>query len=219
MSALIAGSMIPDFQYFIVMKLNGRFSHSLTGIFLFDLPAAIFVLIIFHAFVKDQLIDNLPMYINRRLQHLKAFNFFRYVKAEPIGLILCVLIGTVSHILWDGFTHNDGLFADWIPALHTVTQIKTLPDLPVYRYLQHISTILGAAWILFAFQRMPAGESSAKPDLRFWTLLTFFFAITFIIRSSFGIEYYGDTVVILVSSALVGLIIASVITRIKWNKT
>lgn len=219
MSALVVGSMIPDFQYFIRMKLSGRFSHTLAGIFLFDLPVAILVLIIFHAVVKKQLVNNLPSYLQSRLISLRDFDFWQYMKQHPVGLIVCILIGTASHIVWDGFTHKDGLFTELIPGLLTNISINGLPELPLYRYLQHISTLVGALLIFSVFHRMPVVQNQSKPDLRFWTALTFFFVLTFIIRSYFGIGYYGDTVVILISSGFVGLILASAITRIKWNKT
>ena len=218
LSALILGSMIPDFQYFIAMKLNGRFSHTLGGVFLFDLPVAILVLIIFHGLVKKPLLDNLPGYFSSRLAKLKSFNFWQYSKQHPIGLVLCILIGTASHLVWDGFTHSDGMFTGIFPGLLQVIDVNGLPELPVYRYLQHISSVIGAIAILIVFHKMPAEDQQTKPDLRFWTVLTFFSVLALVIRMSFGVEYYGDMVTILISSGLVGLILASAVMKFGWNR-
>lgn len=209
MSALVIGSMIPDFEYFILMKLDGRFSHTIPGIFLFDIPVGLLVLVIFHGVVKRPLINNLPTYFNSRLQPLKNFEFFTYFKEHFIGLIACLFIGTVSHICWDGFTHKDGLFTEYVPLLLKPVIFSGMPDLPIYRYLQHVSTAVGAVVIFYIFHKMPGYEGASKIDLRFWTILTFFFTVTFIIRASFGLEYYGDTVAVLISSGFVGLIAAS----------
>lgn len=219
MSAMVVGSMIPDFQYFIQMKLSGRFSHTFEGVFLFDLPIAFLVLVVFHALVKDQLIDNLPLYFSKRLQRLKMFSFFRYGKEYPAGLVLCILIGTVSHIFWDSFTHVNGMFVELFPKLTDVINSDMLPVLPIYRYLQHISTILGAVLILYTFHRMPGEEIRTKPNFRFWVIVTIFFMVAFLIRTYFGIGYYGDLITILISAGLLGIILASAVMRIRWNKT
>jgi Domain of unknown function (DUF4184) len=208
-SALVVGSMIPDFEYFIRMKLSGRFSHTIPGIFLFDIPVGLLVLVIFHGVVKQSLINNLPTYINSRLQPLKNFDFFEYVKANFVAVIFCLLIGTVSHIFWDGFTHNDGLFAAYLPILLKPVVINGLPELPVYRWLQHISSAVGAFIIFCVFNGMTKHPVESKIDLRFWSIATFFFTVAFILRASFGLEYYGDTVAVLISSGFVGLIAAS----------
>jgi hypothetical protein len=218
-SALVIGSMIPDFEYFIRMKLSGRFSHTIPGMFLFDIPAGLLVLVIFHGFVKQPLINNLTAYFSARLQPLKNFDFFNYFKKHPVGLITCLLIGTASHIFWDGFTHNDGLFAEYIPALLKPVVINGLPNLPVYRWLQHVSTGVGALIIFYVFHKMPEHSLAHKIDLKFWTILAFFFTTAFIIRTSFGLEYYGDTVAVMISSGMLGLIVASAVTYTGWNKT
>lgn len=211
--------MIPDFQYFIWMKLNGRFSHTLEGVFLFDLPVAVIVLFIFHFLIKKPLIDNLPAWFCGRLQPLKSFNFWEYVKRHPIGLIVCILIGVASHLVWDGFTHNDGMFIELFPGLLRIAHCSMLPDLAVYRYLQHISSMIGAVIIFIVFARMPVEAVQTKPDLWFWTFLTLFFTLTLTIRCSIGVEYYGDMIVILISSGLVGLILASAIVKLRPSRT
>lgn len=219
MSALVVGSMIPDFQYFFSMKLNGRFSHTLPGIFLFDLPVAFLICMVFHVVVKKPLIDNSPRWISGRLQPLRSFDFLAYWKTHPIGLLMCIVIGATSHIVWDGFTHHDGVFVPFVPALDSAVQISGLPVLPVFRYLQHISTIIGAACIAYVFLKLPRHHAYTKPGWRFWVILFAFAISAFFIRSWFGVEYYGDLIVIIISAFLIGLIAASAITQIKSSKT
>ncbi|MEB0248571.1 DUF4184 family protein, partial [Mucilaginibacter sp. 5B2] len=38
LTALVVGSLTPDFEYFIRMKVQSDYSHTLPGLFWFDLP-------------------------------------------------------------------------------------------------------------------------------------------------------------------------------------
>lgn len=220
MSALIVGSMIPDFQYFIRMRLSGRYSHTVEGLFLFDLPMAIVVLIVFHGVVKAPLIDNLPLTWGSRLQRLKEFNFWTYGRSHPIALICCILLGAVSHLVWDGFTHAHSLFTERISGLQMLVQGKYLPELPVFRYLQHISTALGAIGIIWVFYKMPSKPVESKPSVWFWIVMVLSSVIVFSIRWSYGgIGYYGNVIVVIISAMLIGLIIASLLARLKSSRT
>ncbi|MFY9676569.1 MAG: DUF4184 family protein [Terriglobales bacterium] len=51
-SALIVGTMAPDFEYFLRMALEARHGHSFPGVFLLTLPLALVTLWLFHKFVK-----------------------------------------------------------------------------------------------------------------------------------------------------------------------
>jgi hypothetical protein len=220
-SALIAGSMMPDFEYFIKMNLTGRFGHSLTGMIVLDLPLGLSFLVIFHQVVKKPLIDNLPIYFSSRLQELKRFDFIAYAKKHYLWLIVCILIGIATHLLWDSFTHRDDYFNSIFPQLEEPVVITGFPDYPLYRYLQHISTVVGALLIVIVFHKIPrlTVPPSQRIDLRFWTLLTAVFVIAFSIRACFRLGYYANTLVALISAGLLGLIVASSIAKLKWNKT
>jgi Domain of unknown function (DUF4184) len=218
MSALVVASMIPDFQYFFSMKLNGRFSHTLPGIVFFDVPAAFVIWIVFHTLVKKPLIDHLPAPVSGRLQDLKAFDFLTYLRTHPFALLGCILAGATSHILWDAFTHHDGAFVPFIPALDSVVHISGLPEIPVYRYLQHISTLIGAGFIAFVFWKMPMQSLPTRSAGKFWIVLFAFAIPAFLIRSWFGIEYYGDLIVIIISAFFIGLLAASALEQIRLNK-
>lgn len=58
LTGLIIGSMIPDFEYFIRMRIQSIYSHTLAGIFWFDLPLALLISFIFHNKVKNLLFQN-----------------------------------------------------------------------------------------------------------------------------------------------------------------
>jgi hypothetical protein len=53
-TGLVIGSLIPDFEYFLRLKLKSDHSHTLSGIFWFDLPVSLFFCFIFHLIVRKQ---------------------------------------------------------------------------------------------------------------------------------------------------------------------
>ena len=70
-TGLILGSMSPDFEYFIKMRMEKIHGHSFWGLFYFDLPLTLLLCFVFHLFVRDSLIEHLPQPIRRnyRLYH------------------------------------------------------------------------------------------------------------------------------------------------------
>ena len=54
LSAVAIGSMTPDFEYFLRLSMNSRWSHSLPGVLTFCLPVSILVLWLFHGYMMQQ---------------------------------------------------------------------------------------------------------------------------------------------------------------------
>src|SRR5947209_1700166 len=66
LSALVAGSMMPDSLYFIPNGQHESYGHTLPGLFFYCLPVGIVLLWFFHRFLKKPLISLFP-----RNQHAK----------------------------------------------------------------------------------------------------------------------------------------------------
>jgi hypothetical protein len=214
MSALVIGSVTPDFEYFIKMKLSGRYSHSIEGMFLMDLPIACVIVIVFHGVVKKPLIDNLPNYFYERLIRLRNFDFLDHMRKHFISVISCVLIGIASHILWDSFTHANA-FEVRLPFLSQQVYIPGVFKVPLFRILQHVSTAIGAGFILLVFHRLPRQQKRNFPRIKFWSICFVIASIAFMLRSMIGFEYLGDIVSSVISAGILGLIVASLFSRAK----
>lgn len=105
LSALIVGSLSPDFIYFVRLSAAGGFGHTLPGLFLMDLPLGLAVLWLFHALLKYPLLTLLPISHQRRL--LPLAEGFRFGPPRQILLIMAALfLGAVTHIAWDSVTHG-----------------------------------------------------------------------------------------------------------------
>jgi hypothetical protein len=151
-SALVIGSMVPDLAYFVHFKgFNRDLGHSIQGLFIFCLPVGLVILLVFHKFVKRPLFALLPPFHQRRLLPyleglpLKSWRFI-------IRSLLSLAIGTLSHLAWDSFTHDDGFIVENVTALRQT--ILEIAGTRIYAFsiLQHGSTILGlAALVLWYF--------------------------------------------------------------------
>lgn len=143
-SALVIGTFAPDFEYLLRLSPSGRFGHTLLGSLVFTLPLALVVLWIFHAFVKRQAAMLLPEAVQHRLQdHLDEFRFGGV--ARFILIIASILLGIATHLLWDSFTHSTAWpYHHWLLLRRSFT-LPIVGNLPLYKLLQHGSTVFGLA--------------------------------------------------------------------------
>lgn len=211
-SALVVGSMAPDFEYFFKMKLSGRFSHTLPGVFIFDLPVALLVLLLFHLLVKKPLINSLPTVFYSRLAVLRDFNWMASFKKHPIAYTGCILAGIFSHLLWDSITHANYFITEQ-GVLSYKVQLPGFPVWPVFRYLQYISTIIGGFYVVFYFYRLPSENIQNTTNLKFLLLVLLIAALIFLARAHYGFEYLGDKVATAIGSAFLSLVLVSALFR------
>jgi hypothetical protein len=218
LTALIIGSMFPDFEYFIRMILKSIYSHTILGIFLFNLPLGIIFCFIFHNIIRNELFVNLPYFLRIRLSVYIEFNWNNYFIKNPIQIIISLLIGSFSHILWDSFTHINGYFVEKISFLKYSIVINNI-SIPVYKILQHFSSIIGCLVIFLLIIKLPKFNVSNKINIWYWISICFIISIIFIIKIINGLNYklYGNIIVIFISSILVAIILVPIIKMITNN--
>jgi hypothetical protein len=148
LSALVIGSMTPDFPYFFCLSTRYHFGHTLPGLFLFCLPAGLVALWLFHRILKRPLLSLLPVTHQQGL--IPFANEFRFAPWPRVLLIvLSLLIGAFTHIAWDSLTHRNGWMVQQIPVLSKPLLETTQGTLKVYKVLQHGSTLFGAVVLFF----------------------------------------------------------------------
>ncbi|UUW09407.1 DUF4184 family protein [Flavobacterium plurextorum] len=224
LTGLVIGSMIPDFEYFIRMRIQSIYSHTIAGVFWFDLPLALLISFIFHNKVKNLLFQNLPYCFQSRFLIFTTFNWNNYFKQNWIVVLFSILIGTASHLLWDSFTHDSGYFVNHITLLQNSVYIFGI-DIPILKIAQHLSTLAGGAILFFAIFKLPKNTISKKTvNKNYWLVTFLFFVLILILRFSagIGIKEYGNIIVSIISAALLSLILTSIFLmqkhRIKISK-
>jgi Domain of unknown function (DUF4184) len=167
LSALVVGSMAPDFHYFLNLAPRGHFGHTVKGLFVFCLPVGLAVLWVFQTVIKQPLISLAPEIHQQKLVSLAGP--FRWGPVPRFLLILfSLLIGAISHLAWDAFTHDRGLIVRNFPDLRSPVFEDFGTERPLYNLLQHGSSVAGlvllAWWYWRWFKRTP--PQSVPSDMR-----------------------------------------------------
>ena len=164
LSALVIGSLVPDFCYFLPFPIRRSQSHSIPGLFWFCLPAGLIAYWLFHHLLARPVVDLLPASWRSRLRPILD----AHVQPAWSAVVVSLFVGAVTHIAWDAFTHAGAPLVRVSRALrfHLVT-ISGYP-LSVHTVLQHLSTALGLALIaywIWRWYRRAADRRDPSPDL------------------------------------------------------
>jgi hypothetical protein len=161
--ALVIGSMTPDFGYYIQRFDVASFAHTVPGSFVVCLPSGIFLLLIFYL-VRKPVCFILPM--PHRGALLPLCSAIPRLSLRNLAMILLsLLLGAWSHILWDSFTHQTAWFVERVWWLHE--PLFTVGSTPFrgHYLLQQFSTIAGAAVLLVAYLTWIRCHKPTRPVL------------------------------------------------------
>jgi uncharacterized protein DUF4184 len=167
MPALVIGCFAPDFPYFMFFKRYGFIGHTLLGAFFFDLPVSLAVLWLFYAYQRQPLLMLLPKGFRMRMKPGEGDLSF-WPLARPALIVVSILVGTATHILWDSFTHSFYWpYRNW-RFLSDVVHIPIAGNMQMYKVLQYASSVFGlvfvAVWVFFWYRATKPDESPvAKP--------------------------------------------------------
>ena len=146
LAALMIGSMAPDFAYFLPNG-PGLLSHSVPGLYKFCWPAALLVWVVFVQLLEAPTLALLPDGWRGMFRRSDRSLTLRNFALASVAVIL----GAATHILWDGFTHANTPVVDRLPFLETTHVMLFGKQFPLFRFLQHLSTVVGLvvliAWI------------------------------------------------------------------------
>jgi hypothetical protein len=216
MTALVTGSITPDFEYFIRMKNMSIYSHTWLGMFWFDLPLAFALTFIYHNLVRDSLINNLPGFGRRRLSIYKGFNWNEYVKQHFIVVTLSLLIGIASHVAWDAFTHPNGYFVAMIPWLKQNSEVFGVFHTR-FHILQVASSLVGGIVVIASLFSIPTDNSVPHQNIfKYWlvALLVATAAISLRMIGGLNLHWMGEVTMSVISAGLIALVLTPQILKL-----
>lgn len=147
LSGLIIGSMIPDIEYYLLMEIHSSIGHTLWGIFYFCLPLSLIILMLYHALMKDFIIVQTQNIAQGRFNKYYKKKWLEYFINNWYKVIFSIVLGVISHLLWDAFTHKNGYFVTMIDVLQSsIVLLNT--TIPVYKILQHLSSFMGGLYLI-----------------------------------------------------------------------
>ncbi|HEX4957768.1 MAG TPA: DUF4184 family protein [Lacibacter sp.] len=213
-TALIAGSMAPDFEFFFQMREVENIGHHWYGIILFDVPVALLLCYLFHNLLRNAFIAHVPDVLQKRISFATHFNWNEYAAASKTKVAISLLTGVASHLLWDGFTHHDGIFVELFPVLALKTNWQMV-NVPVYYLLQLFFSVLGLAAVVFALYRLPLCEQGTNniSSKYYWPLLISATSILFVTRITVWPQYnsFGGMAIAAMGSITYGWLLISAI--------
>ncbi len=184
-TALFAGSIMPDFEFFFQMREVENIGHKWYGIFLLDIPATILFCYLFHNLLRNPVLANLPIRLRTKVETDYLLNWNEYACKNVYTVLLSALVGIGSHILLDGFTHYDGVFVEFIPGLRNIFYMPG-HKFPVFYLLQIVLSLVGLAvvgYVLMIKRRTFSQEKLVyHPTKKYWPLFIIISTLILFVR-------------------------------------
>ncbi|MBF9236634.1 DUF4184 family protein [Hymenobacter sp. BT683] len=220
-TGLIVGSMTPDFEKFIRMSSHDPYSHTWRSIFYFNLPLGLVLAFVFHLVVRDALIAHLPGFLHARFSRYAGFDWSTYARRHAGTLVLSLLVGTVSHIAVDSFTHVDGRSVQWFPVLREWV-MEGAVNMRFYSLLQKLASVAGGVALAWYLWQLPREKATApeRDMASFWGLMAALGAAVVAVRLQLGWAVGFDNVyhasIVVLSAGLTSLVLTSALFKL-WT--
>lgn len=225
LTGLVIGSMAPDFEKFLKLEGGNSYSHTWGAIFWFSLPLGIILSFVFHLIVRDPLIDNLPAFMHKRLARFKTLDWRVHFRKHYIIVMVSIIVGAATHIIWDGFTHKNGPGQNQLALLPENASFGILP-VPLFFALNLISSVLGVLIVLFALLRLPKEDAPADRENRtkaYWPVVVIIILAVVSIRFATGLSFrevvrlegdFWHFAITMVAAFFISLFITPIILRL-----
>ncbi|MEV6958491.1 DUF4184 family protein [Streptomyces sp. NPDC051207] len=163
-AVLVAGSFAPDMTYYAASVLSGAMefgdvTHSFWGVLTIDVVVA-WALVGLWLLVREPLVALLPRARQARAAALTRCGAprARVTRSLVARWYVSAVLGSLTHVVWDAFTHHDRWGIRVFPVLG-----KEVAGSPMYWYVQYggsaVAAVVIAAFLLFALRRAPRGEA------------------------------------------------------------
>lgn len=146
-AAIAIGSMTPDL-YRLFSSSSGKISHQWTGLIYPNMFIGVLFCLLWYFIYKPTLFYFVTSKNNKNDLFLKL-NLFQ----KSVSIICGLILGCITHLIWDGFTHLDYrtlFFHDTLAQYITIGN-KTFP---LYTILQISSSILALPllfWMIYTY--------------------------------------------------------------------
>ncbi|MFI2716930.1 DUF4184 family protein [Streptomyces collinus] len=169
-AVLVAGSFAPDMTYYAASVLSGAMefgdvTHALPGVFTVDVLIA-WALVGLWLLMREPLVALLPRARQGRVAALLRCGApLERVRPSLVARwYVSAVLGALTHVVWDAFTHLDRWGMRLIPVLG-----REVAGSPLYWYLQYggsaAASVVIAVFVARALRRTPVREPVAVPLL------------------------------------------------------
>ena len=187
LSALFIGAMVPDIAYFIALTPTGTLGHTLTGVIIEGLPAGMILYLMWRYLLRTPLCALLPSAMSCRVMPSRELP-----RGALVTLLLvptAILLGALTHLLWDSFTHPGAWGVTRLPLLE-----ERLGPLPLYKWNQYLGGALGALGLmLWGGWRLRAASPRELVDSERVTVRVRVVAVGFIALCAGALSLFATT--------------------------
>lgn len=176
-TALVIGSIAPDFGYFVAQWELATVAHTFAGSITVCVPIGVLVFSAWQplrAPVWFLLPDPHRAALASRLSHGSGLSDRGAMTWMAIAA--SVLLGAWTHCVWDSLTHESGWAVRHLPLLRVVLLDAGDTTVAAYHLLQQASTILGLAVLALAYatwlRKQPPRRSTGESDTWRYSLLS-----------------------------------------------
>ena len=163
-AALAIGAMAPDTGLFVPLPfgIERATTHTLLAALTLDVVIGAVLWTVWELLLRRPLADGAPPWVRARLDPDQSPWLPRRA-GELARLVLALAIGSVTHVVWDAFTHIDGWVVErWAPLRQQVGGME------IWHLLQWVCGALGfSALVVIAFlalrRRRPIRRARVHP--------------------------------------------------------
>jgi hypothetical protein len=165
MTAMVAGAVVPDLPIYVGFQDARSFTHSPLGVVTIDLAMGMTGLVLWYLLFRRPLVDMTPDRWRTRLPETVRVGPRTWLLAGP-----GVLVGAVTHVVWDAFTHDGSWGVEHVAPLRS-----SFLGVAAYEWAQHICGVLGVAVVVVVALRylsqLPEQPPRHGPLVARWALV------------------------------------------------
>lgn len=216
--ALIIGSMSPDFLYFLYGQASQSFGHRFDGFFLVNLPLSFGVFFLYQSQIAPYFWQYLPKFLRldyQKIQIQTDDSFLKFI----IRFSISAIVGMITHVLLDSFTHETGWLVERFDIFHHVILTK-----PLFKWLQYSGGVLGLVvifgyWLVLTKKLPLKTEFHRKNAIQYW--IKFFSSLfgglmLWQMLQPIGIFSVATWVIRIIDIAFLSLVMIGLMNNKKW---
>jgi multisubunit Na+/H+ antiporter MnhF subunit len=207
-AAMVVGSMSPDFPYLLALSPTEAPGHSEIGVLIYCLLPSLLMLLVWYRWIEGPTLElfRLPQ---------REWSFGR---SSYFLVVIGVLVGAYSHVLWDATSHVDGAF-----VVNSEFWNREVLSLPMYKLNQYGSGILGLialfVWYVLAVckNRQDKYQGRLVAGVLIYSInIAFFVSLANIVHgSTVIIEYAVRSAIGGIAGGICGMCMYALITHIQ----
>lgn len=166
-SAAVIGSMVPDFGLLFPGVVPRWETHSIGALWTFSLPVGMVAFVLTVLLIAPALTEVLPDRAYARLRLAEANALPRPLWRTLVYAAPVIVLGAVTHLIWDAFTHDNARGVRMFPVLDELGPDFDGHTLQLFRWLQYGSSLVGLIAVVVALliwmHHAPAAATARTP--------------------------------------------------------